>query len=67
MWLVLPDGEVVADVRDVKIQKCLPNKAELAWSEAVAEPGQDVELRLTSAPNSLCSLGVCVYFSSCDI
>lgn len=58
VWLVRPDGEVVADARDIKVQKCLPNKAELAWSQDVAEPGEEVEMRLTSAPNSLCSLGV---------
>lgn len=58
MWMLRPDGEVVADVADIKIQKCLPNKAELAWSEAVAQPGEEVDLQLTSAPNSLCSLGI---------
>lgn len=58
VWMVLPDGEVVSDAKDLEIEKCLPNTAELAWSEAHAEPGQEVEMQLTSAPNSLCSLGV---------
>ena len=61
--MVRRDDEVVSDAKELEMERCLPNEAELVWSEAVAEPGQGLEMLVKSAPNSICSLGV--FLSNC--
>lgn len=58
VWYTRQDGEVVSAMQEIKIRKCLTNRVSLAWSRDKAEPGEEVHLDLTGAPNSLCSLGV---------
>lgn len=58
VWYTRQDGEVVSAMQEIKIRKCLTNRVSLAWSTDKAEPGEEVHLDLTGAPNSLCSLGV---------
>ncbi|KAK4317436.1 hypothetical protein Pmani_011444 [Petrolisthes manimaculis] len=58
VWMVRRDGEVVSDVRELKVEPCLANRAELSWSHSKLQPGEVAQLKLKAAPNSLCSLGV---------
>ncbi|XP_071524396.1 alpha-1-inhibitor 3-like [Panulirus ornatus] len=58
VWYTREDGEVVSDVRELEVEKCLNNDVSLTWSVAQAQPGAQASLALTSEPNSLCSLGV---------
>ncbi|XP_063886499.1 pregnancy zone protein-like [Scylla paramamosain] len=58
VWMVRPDGEVVSDAKEVKMERCLLNQVDMVWSETMTQPGQGVEMKLSSAPNSLCSLGM---------
>lgn len=57
VWMVRRDGEVVSDVREVKVEPCLTNDATLSWSHSKLQPGEVALLKLKAAPNSLCSLG----------
>ncbi|KAG7168921.1 Alpha-1-inhibitor 3-like, partial [Homarus americanus] len=58
VWYTREDGEVVADTRELEVEKCLGSSASLTWSESQAQPGQQTTLTLSSEPNSVCSLGV---------
>ncbi|XP_071524049.1 alpha-1-inhibitor 3-like [Panulirus ornatus] len=58
VWYNRDDGEVVSDVRELKVEKCLENTVNLTWSLAQAQPGEQASLSLASEPNSVCSLGV---------
>ncbi|KAG7168925.1 Murinoglobulin-2-like 4, partial [Homarus americanus] len=58
VWYTREDGEVVADTRELEVEKCLGSSASLTWSESQAQPGQQTTLTLSSDPNSVCSLGV---------
>ncbi|KAK8754666.1 hypothetical protein OTU49_017522, partial [Cherax quadricarinatus] len=58
VWYTREDGEVVADTRELEVEKCLPNKVDLTWSVAKAQPGAAASLTLSSEPHSVCSLGV---------
>ncbi|KAG7168910.1 Murinoglobulin-1-like, partial [Homarus americanus] len=58
VWYTRQDGEVVADIRELEVEKCLGSSVNLTWSDAQLEPGQQTTLTLSSEPNSVCSLGV---------
>ncbi|NWS22048.1 A2ML1 protein, partial [Pachyramphus minor] len=55
-YVVLPNGEMVADSIELKVAKCFPNKVKMAFSEARALPGTAVQLELGAAPGSLCAI-----------
>nr|XP_045622212.1 murinoglobulin-1-like [Procambarus clarkii] len=58
VWYTREDGEVVADTRELEVEKCLGNTVNLAWSASRAQPGHEASLSLSTEPNSFCSLGV---------
>ncbi|XP_069955764.1 murinoglobulin-1 isoform X2 [Cherax quadricarinatus] len=58
IWYTRDDGEVVADTKNLEVDKCLLNAVNISWSEQKAQPKQKAVLKLTSAPKSICSLGV---------
>ncbi|XP_071524073.1 alpha-1-inhibitor 3-like [Panulirus ornatus] len=58
VWYVREDGEVVSDIRELKVDKCLPNTVDLSWSVQQTQPKEQATLTLASGPNSICSLGV---------
>ncbi|XP_047485551.1 alpha-1-inhibitor 3-like isoform X2 [Penaeus chinensis] len=58
IWYTRDDGEVVSDSVPLDVEKCLGFSANLAWSEAQSQPGEEVELSLESEPYAVCSLGV---------
>ncbi|XP_063596596.1 alpha-2-macroglobulin-like protein 1 [Penaeus indicus] len=58
IWYTRDDGEVVSDSVQLDVEKCLGISANLAWSEARGQPGEEVELSLESEPYAVCSLGV---------
>ncbi|KAM6115011.1 alpha-2-macroglobulin-like protein 1 [Phoenicopterus ruber ruber] len=55
-YVVLPDGEMVADSTELKVAKCFPNKVTMAFSEDRALPGSALRLELEAAPGSLCAI-----------
>ncbi|NXH20724.1 A2ML1 protein, partial [Bucco capensis] len=55
-YMVLPDGEMLADSIDLSVARCFPNKVKMALSEARALPGSALKLELEAAPGSLCAI-----------
>ncbi|XP_041317826.1 LOW QUALITY PROTEIN: alpha-2-macroglobulin-like protein 1 [Pyrgilauda ruficollis] len=56
VYVMLPNGEMVADVTELSVAKCLPNQVKMAFSEARALPGAALTLQLGAAPGSLCAV-----------
>ncbi|NWR97756.1 A2ML1 protein, partial [Motacilla alba] len=56
VYVVLPDGEMVADATELSVAKCFPNQVKMAFSEARALPGAALRLQLGAAPGSLCAV-----------
>ncbi|KAF4797275.1 alpha-2-macroglobulin-like protein 1 [Turdus rufiventris] len=56
VYMVLPNGEMVADSTELYVAKCFPNKVKMAFSEARALPGAALRLQLGAAPGSLCAV-----------
>ncbi|KAM9267515.1 alpha-2-macroglobulin-like protein 1 [Morus bassanus] len=55
-YVVLPDGEMVADSTELKVAKCFPNKVNLSFSEQRAWVGSLLHLKVQAAPGSLCAV-----------
>ncbi|CAG0899381.1 unnamed protein product, partial [Darwinula stevensoni] len=58
VFYVRADGEVVSDYFTFQVDRCLPNKVELNWSQEEVRPGSKVGLKLKAEPNSVCGLKV---------
>ncbi|XP_075072226.1 alpha-2-macroglobulin-like [Mixophyes fleayi] len=56
VYLVLESGEVIADSSSFKVDRCFANKVKHSFSVPEALPGSNVDLILSSHPNSLCAL-----------
>ncbi|NXA09489.1 A2ML1 protein, partial [Sapayoa aenigma] len=56
IYVVLPNGEMVADSIELYVAKCFPNKVKMAFSEDRALPGTALQLELGAAPGSLCAI-----------
>ncbi|NWS90059.1 A2ML1 protein, partial [Toxostoma redivivum] len=56
VYVVLPNGEMVADSTELYVAKCFPNQVKMAFSEARALPGAALKLQLGAAPGSLCAV-----------
>ncbi|XP_050841508.1 alpha-2-macroglobulin-like protein 1 isoform X2 [Serinus canaria] len=56
VYVLLPSGEMLADVTELSVAKCFPNQVKMAFSEARALPGAALRLQLESAPGSLCAV-----------
>ncbi|NXP00561.1 A2ML1 protein, partial [Certhia brachydactyla] len=56
VYVVLPNGEMVADTTELYVAKCFPNQVKMAFSEARALPGAALRLQLGAAPGSLCAV-----------
>ncbi|KAF1661113.1 Alpha-2-macroglobulin-like protein 1, partial [Aptenodytes patagonicus] len=55
-YVVLPDGEMVADSTELKVAKCFPGKVNLSFSEQRALVGSRLRLKVQAAPGTLCSV-----------
>ncbi|NXP19114.1 A2ML1 protein, partial [Scytalopus superciliaris] len=55
-YVVLPNGEMVADSYELYVATCFANKAQMAFSEDRALPGTALQLQLGAAPGSLCAI-----------
>ncbi|XP_040473498.1 alpha-2-macroglobulin-like protein 1 [Falco naumanni] len=55
-YVVLPNGEMVADSTELSVAKCFPNKVKMAFSEDRALPSSVLRLELEAAPGSLCAI-----------
>ncbi|NXO19391.1 A2ML1 protein, partial [Oriolus oriolus] len=56
VYVVLPNGEMVADSTELYVAKCFPNQVKMAFSEARALPGAALRLQLGAVPGSLCAV-----------
>ncbi|XP_066193041.1 alpha-2-macroglobulin-like protein 1 [Sylvia atricapilla] len=56
VYVLLPNGEMVADTTELYVAKCFPNQVKMAFSEARALPGAALRLQLGAAPGSLCAV-----------
>ncbi|XP_066958821.1 murinoglobulin-2-like [Macrobrachium rosenbergii] len=62
IWYSRSDGEVISASASADVSKCLRNPTSLRWetkSDALPSPKDDVSLILSSAPGSVCGLGLC--------
>ncbi|NXJ84941.1 A2ML1 protein, partial [Trogon melanurus] len=55
-YVVLPNGEMVADSTVLKVDKCFHNKVKMAFLEDRVLPGSEMRLELEAAPGSLCAV-----------
>ncbi|XP_063818191.1 alpha-2-macroglobulin-like [Pseudophryne corroboree] len=58
LYMLLPNGDIVADSAKFNIQRCLKHKVSVGFSPDEVLPGSDVSLRVQAAPGSLCGLRV---------
>ncbi|XP_069836190.1 alpha-2-macroglobulin-like isoform X2 [Dendropsophus ebraccatus] len=58
VYILLPDGEMVADTAKFFVQKCFKNKVTAGFSPSEVLPGSEVSLQVEAAPGSLCGLRV---------
>ncbi|NWX65133.1 A2ML1 protein, partial [Promerops cafer] len=56
VYVLLPNGDIVADATELYVAKCFPNQVKMAFSEARALPGAALRLQLGAAPGSLCAV-----------
>ncbi|XP_065712134.2 alpha-2-macroglobulin-like protein 1 [Patagioenas fasciata] len=55
-YVLLANGEMVADSTELNVDKCFPSKVKMAFSEDRALPGSVLQLELDAAPGSLCAI-----------
>lgn len=58
VWYTRADGEVVSDMRELDVDRCLGNNVSMSWSTKKAQPGEEAFFTLNGEPNSVCSVGV---------
>ncbi|XP_077311729.1 alpha-2-macroglobulin-like isoform X2 [Lithobates pipiens] len=58
VYIMLPDGDILADSASYKVQRCFKNKVSVGFSPEEVLPGSDVSLQVLAAPGSLCGLRV---------
>ncbi|XP_059114506.1 alpha-2-macroglobulin-like isoform X1 [Peromyscus eremicus] len=56
LFIILPDGEIVADTVKYEIGNCLDNKVNLIFSKSKGLPASRALLSVTAFPHSLCAL-----------
>ncbi|KAM4704401.1 LOW QUALITY PROTEIN: alpha-2-macroglobulin-like protein 1 [Rhinophrynus dorsalis] len=58
VYILLPDGEMVADSGKFKVLRCFQNKVSVGFSPDEVLPGSDVSLNIGADAGSLCGLRV---------
>ncbi|XP_075204633.1 alpha-2-macroglobulin-like [Anomaloglossus baeobatrachus] len=58
VYILLPNGEMLADASKFNVLKCFKNKVSTEFSPDEVLPGSDVSLQVQAAPGSLCGLRV---------
>ncbi|XP_073453696.1 alpha-2-macroglobulin-like [Aquarana catesbeiana] len=58
VYILLPDGEILADSAKYNVQKCFKNKVSLGFSTEEVLPGSDVSVKVQADPGSVCGLRV---------
>ncbi|XP_075468696.1 alpha-2-macroglobulin-like [Ascaphus truei] len=58
VYILLPDGELVADSAKFKVMRCFKNKVSVGFTPDEVLPGSDVSMRVQAAAGSLCALRV---------
>ncbi|XP_014674826.1 PREDICTED: ovostatin-like [Priapulus caudatus] len=50
--------EIIADSREIDVEKCLRNKVSISFAEREQTPGSEAMLQIRASPRSLCAVGV---------
>ncbi|XP_075468695.1 alpha-2-macroglobulin-like protein 1 [Ascaphus truei] len=58
VYILLPDGELVADSAKFNVMRCFKNKVAVQFTPDEVLPGSDMSLRVQAAAGSLCALRV---------
>ncbi|XP_040217257.1 alpha-2-macroglobulin-like isoform X2 [Rana temporaria] len=58
VYIMLPEGDILADSANYKVQRCFKNKVSVGFSPDEVLPGSDVSLQVQASPGSLCGLRV---------
>ncbi|XP_063290825.1 alpha-2-macroglobulin-like [Pelobates fuscus] len=58
VYILLPDGEIVADSAKFTVQRCFNNKVSAGFTPEEVLPGFDVSLQIQAAAGSLCGIRV---------
>lgn len=58
VYYVKHSGEVVADSVQFEVNQQLANKVEISFKENQEKPGEDTELLISAAPDSICGVGI---------
>ncbi|XP_043935594.1 alpha-2-macroglobulin-like [Protopterus annectens] len=58
VYVILPNGELIADNREFTVSKCFRNKVKLQFMEPEVSPATETSLHLNAAAGSLCALRV---------
>ncbi|XP_073402570.1 alpha-2-macroglobulin-like isoform X3 [Dendrobates tinctorius] len=58
IYILLPNGEMLADAAKFDVLQCFKNKVSTEFSPGKVLPGSDVSLQVQAAPGSLCGLRV---------
>ncbi|XP_077309930.1 alpha-2-macroglobulin-like [Lithobates pipiens] len=58
VYILLPNGEILADSAKYNVQKCFKNKVSLRFSPEEVLPGSDVSVKVQADPGSFCGLRV---------
>ncbi|XP_068113615.1 alpha-2-macroglobulin-like isoform X2 [Hyperolius riggenbachi] len=58
VYILLPNGEMLADSAKYSVQKCFKNKVSLGFSPDEVLPGSDISVQVHASPGSLCGLRV---------
>ncbi|XP_071965848.1 uncharacterized protein [Antedon mediterranea] len=58
IYYIRLDGEVVADSIEVNVDNQFENKVDISFTEGQKKPGEATKLKIVSAADSLCAIGV---------
>ncbi|XP_064106159.1 alpha-1-inhibitor 3-like isoform X3 [Macrobrachium nipponense] len=58
VWYSREDGEVISDSQEIKVSRCYTNNVDLNWSKSKVQPGEEANIKISTEPQSTCSLGV---------
>ncbi|XP_042724037.1 alpha-2-macroglobulin-like protein 1 [Lagopus leucura] len=56
VYVIFPNGKIIADSAVFSVSLCFRNKAELSFSVPKTLPGSEVDLRLQAPPGSTCAV-----------
>ncbi|KAJ8029030.1 Murinoglobulin-1 [Holothuria leucospilota] len=58
VYYISPEGEVVADSVELKVNEAFENEVSLDFSDEEVLPGSETKLKVSAEPGSLCGVGI---------